>query len=619
MPPQDSDAAATPKRLLTGVPTLIALSAVALGVVDVASGLMPERTARLHDVLTVEPLQLAHDASAATIAAGVLLVMLGHGLRRRKRRAWRAAMGLSALTAVSHILKGLDAVEAVGSLLLCLLLIALHRQFYAAGDPRTRWRAPAVFIGLLAVALGLGWALLAVRSGSIVGHPSVSARWSEIGWGLVGISGPLHFKSDGTTDLVYVVLATLGGVTIGLPVYMALRSPQRLSVPTADDEERLRALLCRREGGDSLGYFALRRDKAVIFSPTGKSAISYRVLSGVMLASGDPLGDPEAWPGAIAAFMAEASRHAWIPAVIGCSERGGEVWVREACLRALELGDEAVVDIDTFTLDGREMRNVRQMTTRVQRAGYVIDVRRVGDLSQAEIEHITKQAAHWRGAEVERGFSMALGRFGDPADSACVVVTCTREGQLAAVLHFVPWGEHGLSLDLMRRDRSADPGLNEAMIVAAVKAAPEFGVRQLSLNFAAFRSALEQGARLGAGPISRMWRGALVWASRWYQIESLYKFNAKFAPVWRPRYICYPRPTLIPRIAFAALEAEALIVLPRPSRLSALRRGGSNAKQIPAARSAKPASSDRAEPARGTDTPQPPSEHGSKRPASKPG
>lgn len=209
------------------------------------------------------------------------------------------------------------------------------------------------------------------------------------------------------------------------------------------------------------------------------------------------------------------------------------------------------------------MRNVRQMASRVERAGYVIEMRRVGDLSDQEIATITAQSAAWRGAATERGFSMALGRFGDAADRDCMVVTCTRQGQLAAVLHFVPWGVDGLSLDLMRRDRNADPGLNEAMIVAAVRAAPEFGVRRLSLNFAAFRSALEQGARLGAGPVSRMWRGLLIWVSRWYQIESLYRFNAKFSPVWRPRFICYPRSTLVPRIALATLEAEALIVLPR--------------------------------------------------------
>jgi len=159
---------------------------------------------------------------------------------------------------------------------------------------------------------------------------------------------------------------------------------------------------------------------------------------------------------------------------------------------------------------------------------------------------------------------MALGRFGDAADGRCVVVTASREGRLAAVLHYVPWGEHGLSLDVMRRDRAADNGLNEFLIARTLQAAPELGVDRVSLNFAVFRSALARGERLGAGFVLRMWRDLLLLASRWFQIESLYRFNAKFAPVWEPRYICYPTARDIPRIAIAALEAEAFIVWPRP-------------------------------------------------------
>ena len=81
----------------------------------------------------------------------------------------------------------------------------------------------------------------------------------------------------------------------------------------------------------------------MIWSPSGKSCIGYRVVSGVMLASGDPIGDPEAWPGAIHAFLDEAARHAWVPAVMGCGELGAEIWCREGQLTALELGDEAIV------------------------------------------------------------------------------------------------------------------------------------------------------------------------------------------------------------------------------------------------------------------------------------
>ena len=127
----------------------------------------------------------------------------------------------------------------------------------------------------------------------------------------------------------------------------------------------------------------------------------------------------------------------------------------------------------------------------------------------------------------------------------------------------MPWGTDGLSLDLMRRDKTAQAGLNDFLIVEAIKAAPGLGVKRVSLNFAMFRAALERGERIGAGPVLKAWRGLLVFLSRWFQIESLYKFNAKFCPVWEPRFFVYPGGRDAPRIAIAALEAEAFLVWPR--------------------------------------------------------
>jgi hypothetical protein len=244
----------------------------------------------------------------------------------------------------------------------------------------------------------------------------------------------------------------------------------------------------------------------VIWSPTGKSCIGYRVLSGVMLAAGDPIGDPEAWPGAIHAFLDEAARHAWVPAVVGCGEQGAEVWCREGGLAALELGDEAVVTVDGFSLEGRAMRNVRQMVTRVARNGYTAEFRRTGELTKEELRALAQLADSWRGGSTERGFSMALGRIGGVGDERCVLATAMENGELRAIQHFVPWGKDGLSLDLMRRDKSAAAGVNDFLIVEAIKAAPELGVRRISLNFAAFRSALERGERIGAGPVLQVQR-----------------------------------------------------------------------------------------------------------------
>jgi lysyl-tRNA synthetase class 2 len=163
---------------------------------------------------------------------------------------------------------------------------------------------------------------------------------------------------------------------------------------------------------------------------------------------------------------------------------------------------------------------------------------------------------------------MALSRLGDPADPDCVVATAYQNGVLRGLLHFVPWGPDGLSLDLMRRDREADNGLNEFMIVQLIEQGRAIGLRRVSLNFAVFRDAIERGERIGAGPISRAWRALLVFGSRWWQIESLYRFNVKFRPYWEPRFISYPSSRDLPRIAVAGLEAEAFLV--RPHRLKRL-------------------------------------------------
>jgi lysyl-tRNA synthetase class 2 len=291
--------------------------------------------------------------------------------------------------------------------------------------------------------------------------------------------------------------------------------------------------------------------------------VVYRIEGSVSLASGDPLGDPEAWPGAIAAWLAEAEAYAYIPAVVGASEEAANVYARFG-LDALELGDEAVLDLQEFSLDGRSMRVVRQAVNRVARAGYTMDVRRQSQLSPDELREVTTTAEALRGEDVERGFSMALGRLGDPADPDLLVARAWDEQErLVAVLAFVPWGSDGLSLDLMRRARDSENGTVEFVVVGVTERAAEFGVRQISLNFAVFRSVFERGSRVGAGPVLRIWRRILLLASRWWQIESLYRANAKYNPIWVPRFVCFRRAGELPRAAVAALQAEAFLARPR--------------------------------------------------------
>jgi lysyl-tRNA synthetase class 2 len=548
----------------TWLPGVAALVCLLIGLSDILAIFKPTWHDKIHRINAFVPGTLTNVQVSAYVVIGLLLLLLSHGLRRRKRRAWQAVVALLAFDIVIHFVRPPHMAHiylAVVSIVALGALLYFHDQFYAVGDPRTRWTAVWVFFGLVIadVAIGLGYLSL----GHLAHNYTFEQRVHDVVWNLVGATGPVQWLDDNRGDSYTLLTAALGLFTLIVTAYLFLRPAQPRARLSPADVKGIRDLLAKHGDRDSLGYFALRNDKSVIWSPSGKSCICYRVAAGVMLAAGDPIGDPEAWPGAMAVFLGEAARHAWRPAVMGCSEQGAEVWCREGDLTALELGDEAIVNIADFSLSGRAMRNVRQMVTRVAKNGYVAEVRRIGDVPPVELRQIIRVADSWLGGQTERGFSMALGRIGGPGDEDCVLVTARENGVLRAVLHLVPWGRDGLSLDLMRRDRTAQPGLNDFMIVESIKAAPALGVDRISLNFAMFRAVLERGERIGAGPILKTWRNLLVFASRWFQIESLYKFNAKFNPVWQPRFFVFPGGRDAPRIAVAALEAEAFLVWPR--------------------------------------------------------
>ena len=133
---------------------------------------------------------------------------------------------------------------------------------------------------------------------------------------------------------------------------------------------------------------------------------------------------------------------------------------------------------------------------------------------------------------------------------------------VVAMLSMVPWGNNGVSLDLMRRSPQSPNGTIELMVTELAQQSEGIGISRISLNFAMFRSAFEQGAQLGAGPVARLWRGLLVFFSRWWQLETLYRSNMKYQPEWVPRYACYEDARLIPRVGVASVIAEGFLVLP---------------------------------------------------------
>lgn len=544
-------------------PIWIGRVVAAVGLIAVGSALSPAAANRLTEVTEALPRLFPAAATTGTAATGLVLVVLSRGLRRGKRRAWWIATALTAATVVLHLVKGLDVEEAAVTAAALAAMVSARRNFTGRPDPRSGRAVTLAATAALTSAWSIAYAWLELERDGQAPGTTHRERLVHAALGLLGAQGPVRFASADDERAAAVALALLGVMAVIVVLATALRTANGPGPADPAARARLRALVEAWGHVDSLSYFALRRDRAVIFSRSGKSAVTYRVLGGVSLAAGDPIGDPEAWPGAIAAWLEEAAGYAWTPAVLGASETGAHAYSR-AGLDALELGDEAIVIISEFTLDGPSMRGVRQAVSRCRRAGYFVTCVRGRDVDDDLVREVRAKAAQWRDGEVERGFSMALGRLGGREDpDAVLVLVRDGAGQLRGLLHLVPWGSDGLSLDLMRRDRESENGLTEFMVASLCQDAERLGVTRLSLNFAVLRSVFARGERIGAGPVLRVWHKVLMALSKFWQIESLYRANAKYQPTWYPRFLCFRRAGDLAGVVTAALRAEAFVSGPR--------------------------------------------------------
>jgi lysyl-tRNA synthetase, class II len=510
------------------------------------------------------------------------LFVLSGAVQRRKRIALWVLIVLQALAlALLGTVVGLaifddsyDNVKAVTwvlvvaggvvSAVLLVLLWAARAAFPSRLEPGALRRALVILIVGIAASVGLSLALTFAfpRSLGTVGR--------KIAWAIRGAIGLEPDQNDAGWanhhghHWTAVVVSLISAAALVIATVTFLRSAQSKNRLTSQEELDIRRLLLRDGERDSLGYFATRHEKAVVFSPNGQAAVTYRVLSSVSLASADPIGPPSEWHPAIESWLAQAQEFGWFPAALSASEEGAKAYVR-AGLKALLIGDESII-VDTFHLDGPTMQQVRQAVNRVAGANYQIAVVRHSELSDAELAEIEARAEDWRGDETERGFSMALGRLGNRSDGRCVAVLARDpEGQLRGLLSFVPWGARGLSLDLMRRDPKAENGVVEAMVVATIEAGRDTGIRRISLNFAMFRGVFSAAERVGAGPLVRLGNRVLLFASRFYQLDSLYRSNARYLPRWEPRYLCYDGS--LTRVVIAAGVAEGFLptILPPPA------------------------------------------------------
>jgi lysyl-tRNA synthetase, class II len=536
---------------------LLGLAVSITGLVNIVSALTPSLRDRFHTLRELVTPLSAEIAAGATAVLGVALLLVGRGISQRKRIAYQVGLATLLLSTGSHLVKGLDVEEAAITLTLAVVLWWQRRIFVAGPDP-LRWHTLArVVPTVVLIDFGYGIGGLFLRRHLVVPHLTFTRAFVETGSRLIGMTGPLTFESRFFGKWFPLSITALGAFSIAYVVSLVLAPVAERAGGRRDERDDVRAMI-ERTDGDTLDPFALRRDKRYVFSPDGRAVVAYRYLNGVGLASGDPVGDPTAFQDAIDAFVEHCERNGWRPAVYGARVDRIPLYER-AGLKSIYIGDEAIIDVPSFSLEGRKMRNVRQSMAHSARAGVKTEVHREGELDPTLRRALIGISDRHLAGAPERGFSMGLDGVLTGRDPETVLIVC-RDGSGAPIAfqRYVPCkAGAGLSLDAMRRDTGVPGGVNEMMIVDIVEWGRAHGVLEVSLNFAAFRNMLEKGAEMGKLESMAAW--IIRKLPSYIQIDTLRRFNKKFHPRWVPRYAIYRSTIDIAALGIAALNAEAML------------------------------------------------------------
>jgi lysylphosphatidylglycerol synthetase-like protein (DUF2156 family) len=533
------------------------------GLINVIVTVSPPLRSRLHAVQEILPLGVAQSAAVLTAVAGIAMIMMARGIRRGQRRAWFVACVVLAITVIAHIARGGTFVASIIAASILGLLVVERRYFQATTD-RSSARTALPKLGLIA--------LVAVVAAT-VGVEVSSGRHHLPSLGIVLMACLERFVGqnyialpDAAGDFVDPAMLAVGISLLVSALYVLTRPvvDRRLSTAGRSSERRLAELrareIVRRHGRGTLDYFALRDDKQFFFFRD--SLVAYAVYGGVALISPDPIGPVAERSEVFSAYRAYAESRGWTIGVIGASEAWLPIY-GTAGLHHLYIGDEAIVNCQTFNLAGGKMKGLRQACTRLVRHGYTIEFLDPANIEPSRVTDIVELISMLRRGEAERGFSMMLGRLFNPKDKGLLLtIVHDPDGRPVAVCQFVPSPAiNGYSLDLMRRDPGEHPnGLIDFALCSTIEHLRANGAQGLSLNFAAFRSVLD-GER-GEGTFTRVERWALKRLSGIFPIETLWTFNAKYHPTWLPRYLIYPAAESFVPVAAAVLRAESLTELP---------------------------------------------------------
>ena len=529
---------------------LVALSTALMGVINVLSGITPSLQSRLRLLEQYSPFSVTRGGHLTSTLAGFALFLLSVSLWRRKQMGWLLTVIILILSVFVHLFKGLDYEEATLAAVLAVLLIYLRPHFHARSDPPSIQQGVQVLLAAFVFTLAYG----------VVGFYLLD-RHFKVNFGLwdalrqtvimfVQFYDPGLQPITGFGRYFAASIYAVGAVTFAYAFAMLLRPvlSRRLSI----EQDRSRAWdIVRAQGKTALARYALLPDKLFFFDRYG-TLISYTVENRVALALGDPIGPPENPSNAVAEFKSLCETNDWLPAFyqVGPDCLGA---YRSLGFDDLLLGQEAIVDVSTFTLEGSSNKTLRNGYNKMLKNGYHYDVIQP-PFSPRMLRELKTISDEWLSSRGASEMKFSLGWFDEDYLNTCpILLVREREGFIEAFANIVTeFQNNGLAVDLMRHRAHIESGLMDFLFVSMLMWAKEQQCNTFNLGLSALSGV---GEHSDDPLIERALHYIYNNVNRFYNFRGLHVFKEKFHPTWSPRYLIYPGPSNLPAVSVALFRA----------------------------------------------------------------
>lgn len=537
-----------PSRLAVRVPAVLVALAGLLNVWSAVTPGLPDRMKMLWDTLPFDARRGAHLAAALM---GFALMLLAHGLWRRKTASWALALGALLLSIVAHMLKGLDYEESLVALALASYLWFSRRQFFARSDPPSMRRGLQVLAAAAAFTLfygTLGFYLLDEHFQ--VNFDLLSAlRQTVAMFTSFSDSGLEPTRRFGRffADSIYIIAV----LTFGYALLSMLRPVAPRAGASPNEKQRARSIV-EAHGDNGFAFCALLDDKAYWFSPGG-SVVPYVVVDRVAVAMGDPIGPSEDKAASIGAWVQFCRGNDWRPAFYEIYEPHLEAH-RAAGLQVLRIAHEATVDVQSFTLAGGDNKGLRSTINGARKHGLSARLHEP-PLSDELLGSLRGLSDEWLASMHGGEKTFSLGAFEDDTIRNGAIMAVYEEERLVAFANIVScYHSNESTIDLMRRVHDSPKGTMELLFVTLFEWAKEQGFVLFNLGPSPFSGVGEHSEDPATEKAIHF---IYEHIDQFYNFKGLHAFKEKFHPQWRPLYLSYDGTSGLPLVAAAIVRADS--------------------------------------------------------------